>query len=147
MRIDIMRISAVFAVGAQAIADGADDETLGTILRVFVANAPNFDAALQTWLAKAQSNIDVHFRQNLVNLEPDRLAIDLGGKKYIRIVKIVVRQDGTPNESDKSCFCFVERETGNVLKSAGWTAPVMGAQGNIFSTQLGVGVSGATYLR
>ncbi len=52
------------------------------------------------------------------------LSIDPNGKKYARIVR---------NEpSGKSVYCFVNRENGDILKSASWKAPAQHARGNIF---------------
>ncbi len=52
--------------------------------------------------------------------------------------------------SDRSCFCFVDKATGNVLKSDGWTRPAKHARGNIFDAQNGlgsIGPYGPAYLR
>ena len=51
-----------------------------------------------------------------------------------------------------SCYCFVERETGDIYKSASYRAPAKHARGNIFDgfnndRLYGVGEYGANYLR
>lgn len=38
-----------------------------------------------------------------------------------------------------SVHCFVDRETGDVLKAESWTRPAKGARGNIFDAQNGLG--------
>ena len=43
------------------------------------------------------------------------------GKKYIRIVR------------GDSVHCFVNKETGDVLKAAGWKAPAKGSRGNFLT--------------
>ena len=53
------------------------------------------------------------------------------GRKYIRIV--------ITNHSQRSVYCFIERETGNILKDAGWKAPAKGARGNIWNDFCDVG--------
>jgi hypothetical protein len=50
-----------------------------------------------------------------------------------------------------SAYCFVEKATGNILKSASWKAPAKGVRGNISDPNYGwgkaVGLYGAAYLR
>lgn len=36
-------------------------------------------------------------------------------------------------ENGGSAFCFVELETGDIYKAAGWKAPAKGVRGNIFN--------------
>lgn len=60
------------------------------------------------------------------------------GPKFVRVVH------------GDSAFCFVEKATGNVLKSAGWKAPAKGVRSNIYDEKGGlggVGPHGALYLR
>jgi|ERR1035437_166196 hypothetical protein len=47
------------------------------------------------------------------------------GPKYFRIVAVHADQ--------RSVYAFVERATGNVLKSATWKTPAKGVRGNIFN--------------
>jgi hypothetical protein len=69
------------------------------------------------------------------------------GKKYARIVTVA------PDGMVRSAFGFIEIATGNLLKTAGWSAPAKGVRGNI---RLGdasngwngaVGDHGMAYLR
>lgn len=47
------------------------------------------------------------------------------GRKYIRIVQTLT--DG----GNKMVHCFIDKATGDVLKSAGWKAPAKGARFNL----------------
>jgi len=49
------------------------------------------------------------------------------GSKFVRVV--------TSTAGSRSCYCFVEKATGNILKSAGWKAPAKGARGNIYDAK------------
>ena len=51
---------------------------------------------------------------------------------------------------DRSAFCFVDKETGDVLKAASWKAPAKHSRGNIFDEHNGLGSMGPygpAYLR
>jgi hypothetical protein len=50
-----------------------------------------------------------------------------GGKKYIRIVC------RAPGAEHGSAWCFVEVETGAILKCDGWKRPAKGVRGSIYS--------------
>jgi len=56
-------------------------------------------------------------------LEPDVLTVE-EGKKYLRIVR-------TSSGGYRSVYCFVDRESGDILKAASWAKPATGARGNI----------------
>jgi len=45
------------------------------------------------------------------------------GRKYLRVVS---------NNGQRSVYCFVNRETGGILKAATWKAPAKGERANIF---------------
>jgi hypothetical protein len=63
------------------------------------------------------------------------------GPRYVRIV--------TNRWSQTSVYCFVERLTGAILKSASWKAPAKHARGNIFAPNPLGGLTqyGAEYMR
>lgn len=46
------------------------------------------------------------------------------GAKRIRVVSV--------NGSSRSVVCFVDKDTGDILKAACWNAPAKGARGNIY---------------
>lgn len=67
------------------------------------------------------------------------------GKKYIRIVKHDVFE-GAAREGG-SAFCFVEAETGTIMKAAGWKTPAKGNRGNIANGAADLTAYGAVYFR
>jgi hypothetical protein len=62
------------------------------------------------------------------------------GPKFTRIVS---------NDHSKSVYCFVNNETGDIYKAAGWKAPEpkRHIRGNIAKGTEGLGVYGPAYLR
>jgi hypothetical protein len=53
-------------------------------------------------------------------------------------------------EREGSAHCFVDKETGDVLKAASWSKPAKHARGNIFNPDYGLGnmgPHGPAYLR
>ena len=65
----------------------------------------------------------------------------IGGERYIRIEQY--------RYGHKSVYCFIERDTGAIMKSASWQRPAKHARGNIFADRPldGCTVYGAMYLR
>ena len=66
------------------------------------------------------------------------------GRKYAKIVS-----GTTTSNSLGSVFCFVNRENGDILKAAGWSAPAKHARGNVLRDDRldAVGRYGANYMR
>lgn len=81
-----------------------------------------FDMALESFLAACR---EVSGGNISTNLEK--------AKRYVRILK------------DESVFCFVERETGDVLKAASFLIPAKHARGNIYTRQYGINENGAVH--
>lgn len=52
----------------------------------------------------------------------------MAGRKNDRVVQEFIKF-GTP--SGRSVHAFVDRETGDLYKSAGWTGPAKGVRGNV----------------
>lgn len=50
------------------------------------------------------------------------------GRKNTRIVREAHGQ--------RSVYCFIENETGNILKAAGWKAPAKGVRGNLLTVDM-----------
>lgn len=67
------------------------------------------------------------------------------GKKRVRIVKRE-RWNGKVTDN-RSAFCFVDLETGAILKAASWAAPAKHARGNIANGAADLTQYGAVYLR
>jgi len=101
-----------------------------------------FEDALARFVAAAQANIDAYYAANYSRLTPPKIEVDPNGVKYVRVVK----RDSVSG----SAFCFVERETGNVLKCDGWKRPAKGVRGSIYATDFagyGINQHGANYAR
>lgn len=106
-----------------------------------------FDKALSGFILAAQIKVDARFAQ-YAPLQSARLEAQRS-PKYIRIVE---RNSINGVEQEHgSVFCFVDRETGNVLKPAGWKGPEKrNPRSTIYADDYGVsGVTGygTTYLR
>jgi hypothetical protein len=101
-----------------------------------------FNAALNAFVEDAQAIIDKHMEENFPTLDRPTLTVDKGGRKYLRIVR-------NERGQGRSVHCFVEKETGNILKAAGWAAPAKHARGNIYNENAVkcMGPYGAAYLR
>ena len=102
------------------------------------------DADLAEWVAKVHEMRETHRLAKFPNLDPDSLTIERG-RKYARIVT-----NGTGNRGgNRSVYCFVRLDNGDILKAATWKAPAKYARGNIFAADplAGVGEYGAEYLR
>ena len=77
-------------------------------------------------LCGAQSTVDYH-QQRIDELRNGILPIDYvieTGKKYHKVIMI----DGG---SSRSVHCFIDKQTGSVLKSASWKAPAKGERYNL----------------
>lgn len=101
----------------------------------------DFEKALGTFVEGCQKKITDYWVENEYKLEVPVVAVG-GGRKYIKIVR------GSFGSS--SVHCFVNKENGDVLKSASWNAPAKIARGNIFNEDNGLncmGQFGAAYLR
>jgi hypothetical protein len=101
----------------------------------------NFENALNNFLDDAQAIIDENM-ERFPALDKPTLTVDKGGRKYLRIVR-------NERGQGRSVHCFVEKETGNILKAAGWSAPAKHARGNIYNENPAkcMGPYGAAYLR
>lgn len=101
-----------------------------------------FAASLTRFVAEIQAMIDAHYMERFPNLTPEMITVDEGGRRYVRIVSSM------PNGTCRKVFCFVERSTGRVLKSASWKAPAKHGRGNISEhASKSCTVYGAAYLR
>ena len=105
----------------------------------------DFDAKLATFVEGAQAICDAyHTRMGYKPFMRSVLSIDPKGRRYKRIV----RTDA--NGSGRCVHCFVDTQTGDVLKPASWKAPAKHARGNIFDDRNGLGMMGEygpAYLR
>ena len=58
--------------------------------------------------------------------------------KYVRIVRQEQHRESAVI-TGRSVYCFVNRETGDVLKAAGWKGPAKGERGNLNSADMFAG--------
>ena len=87
----------------------------------------DFDTALARFLAAAQALINEYVAKNFPNTKPNVLEADPRGQKYVRIVS------KTPGLEGGSAWCFIDKATGDILKSDSWKRPAKGARGNIYA--------------
>lgn len=100
---------------------------------------PEFNAALDAFVAATQAKINADFAHNYSRVTPPVLTVE-AGQKNAKIVK---------TDSQRSVFCFVRIADGAILKAASWKAPAKHARGSIFvnAGQDAVTTFGANYLR
>ncbi len=98
----------------------------------FITRLTEFVAALQ----KMQND---HYAQNLSNLTPPTIVV-MNGIKNVRVVR--------SEPHTRSVYCFIEKETGHILKPAGWNAPAKHPRGNIHNENMldGCNPYGVRYL-
>jgi len=94
----------------------------------------NFKSAFDVFLAEAQAEINRQYKQAFPeeHMHPPVLEADLAGARYVRVIAI--------SRGQRAAWCFVDRQTGAVLKCAGWKGPAKNfARGNIFDERHGCG--------
>jgi hypothetical protein len=99
--------------------------------------AKTFDDALAVFLWYVTEREKQHAKQ--MGITPATFEA-MPGRRYIRIVRIT---------NQRMAFCFIEKSTGNVLKTDGWERPAAHPRGTIYGGPEGYGVDihGARYLR
>ena len=84
----------------------------------------SYKEAIEFFLEMVTENSNLHYKTRFSSLTPPTYTIK-GGRKYDKVT------------TDRSVYCFVEKETGNVYKPAGWRAPYTKGnnpvRGNIFN--------------
>ncbi len=102
-----------------------------------MADRATFDRAFLMFFEGCERIASDHTRKNFSNLTPDAFSFTEGVKR-IRVVR------------RGSVHCFVDIETGDVLRAAGWAKPAKHARGNIYDASNGLGKMGPygpAYLR
>lgn len=103
-----------------------------------------FKEALDTWLAGAQRIVNRRHGENTQHSHLNPVLTLEPGRKFIKVV------ESNAGSGSRSVFAFIAKETGDVLKPAGWAAPAKHARGNIFNSDNGldcVGPYSIAYLR
>lgn len=110
----------------------------------------DYDTALENFLAEAQQIVNEYFSRNGFS-HPSKISADFPGKKYTRIISTRVDSEGNEIESQRSVYCFINQENGDILKGKSWKAPELkNPRGNIYKPETirsAVGAHGASYLR
>lgn len=140
----------VEALKAEVVAAPFDTTVRAALADAMGEQTGNFERAVQdaeilAFVARCQAKCDKRTREDYPDswdLQRHVLTVDPNGKRYIRIV--------VQRGMQRSVYCFVERETGNVLKADGWKRPAKHARGNIRDSKQGMGgvtQYGGVYLR
>lgn len=105
-----------------------------------IEKANTLNTAFRSWLAGYQAIVNKYYTEMSFSNPPTITYEE--GKKYYRIVM--------NNVSGRSATAFIDKTSGDVLKSASWKAPAKHARGNIFDDHNGLakmGPYGPAYLR
>lgn len=107
--------------------------------RANITGSEKFLARLDEFVAALQKMINDDYAKNFSNLTPPTITV-MNGIKNVRIVR--------GEEHSRSVHCFIDKESGDVFKAAGWKAPAKHARGNIYREDIlnGVNCYGANYL-
>ncbi len=100
----------------------------------------NFEAAVNRFLEVVGANMKSHYLSRYKNLSWSDTPMDeksqasppavVGGRKYLKVATVA---GGTNGYKQQSVYCFIERETGRILKAEGWNKPSLLDRGaNIF---------------
>ena len=94
-----------------------------------------FETALTSFVETANQMLDDGINKTAPSVHfLKKLRVD-EGRKFVRIVMT----EG-PEGVHGSAFCFINKETGDVLKAASWKTPAKNfARGNIFDAKNGLG--------
>lgn len=106
----------------------------------------DFGASLQVFVDGVNKILTDH--HGSAPYPKDVVSIDPKGIRYVRIVKR--REDANPHVLDGSVYCFIDKETGDVLKAEGWKKPAKHPRGNIYNPDHGLSRmrwTGPEYLR
>jgi len=97
---------------------------------------------LQLYLEGQQAIINDYWKRMEYKAEFRPTISAMDGKRYVRIVRSDI--------SSRSAMAFIDKTTGDVLKSASWKAPAKHARGNILDEYNGLKTAssfGPAYLR
>ena len=88
----------------------------------------NYGIAMDSFLTKVTNNTIEYFNERYDNLPKPEYVINKG-RRFDKVIRV---------DSSKSVYCFIEKETGNIYKAAGWRAPYLNGnnpiRGNIYDT-------------
>ena len=87
----------------------------------------DFDIALMKFLDAAQEGLDA-----VCPVMQSRISVKSQGVKNLRIVQ---RREAELCRGSESVYCFIDKETGDILKAASFKSAAKGARGNIFDPE------------
>lgn len=87
-------------------------------------------AALENYINKVQAHSDNKFQSDYPNTWAAGNAPKYEYSRGKRWYKV------TRKDSQTCVFCFIDPNTGDIYKPAGWATPAKGIRGNIFSDNL-----------
>lgn len=97
---------------------------------------------IEKWTSSIERKVNDHYGTGRKDREWIKFEVSYGAKNAK-----IIRSD----RGQRSVYCFVDRETGDILKAASWRAPAKHARGNIKDPDGGwgtaVGPYGAAYLK
>lgn len=82
---------------------------------------------IQNYIDELTKASDARFAEHFAKSKPDVFSFRIG-KRYAKVIKTTWGGEG-----QRSVHCFIDLETGNLLKAAGWKKPAKGIRGNIFN--------------
>jgi hypothetical protein len=95
----------------------------------------------QGFVNKVQTETTKYYTTKFPSLTVPTIEVEEGSKFY-KVVKA---------DSQRSVYCFINKQTGDIYKAATWRAPAKHVRGNIsdpnYSWGKGVGLYGGAYLR
>lgn len=100
----------------------------------------NFESHLDTFLKAMQAMVVDYYKRMQYTMEPGTLT-PINMKRYVKVAMV--------EKVSRSAWCFVDKETGDILKAASWAAPAKHARGNIGDPGSWVGFTpyGPQYIR
>ncbi len=88
------------------------------------------DERIEEFRQRLQDMYDTNYRTSYSSLLAPAIELE-PGRKYVKVVTQQRNSDGSAQQYGRSVYCFIERETGDILKAAGWKAPAKGKRGSI----------------
>ena len=100
------------------------------------ATSTDFKSKLESYVQQLNATAVADYEKNYKNLlevETPSYRI-LEGPRWVKILNERHTKDGKLLSS--SMFAFIDPQTGDIYKPAGWKAPAKGIRGNIFNDKL-----------
>ena len=107
--------------------------------------------AFQEWLGRSAKLIIDDYAANFPNLPVPTLEAN-EGRRYIKVNRTTYYEgpDGKMKKNQECSHAFIDRESGDILKPASWSAPAKHGRGNLFDVTGGMAqmsAYGPAYLR